>query len=221
VSKDSATLLGIRHDAINAHHINMTKFPSRDDKGYEKFKHALRYVVGDSFRPKPTEAFFEAIRHDDAATVKASAKSYASEILDGYAGKDHLTAVSYAAEHATVEALRVLLADCGAKPDLPDAKWHQRPLLRAAKGSRPGHIKIVEHLLNLNIHGRDEDVVVDAMDDDDQTALAVAAEFGNMEIVRQLLEAGADRDRCSMEGRTPLSRAREKSHADIVAILER
>jgi len=84
-----------------------------------------------------------------------------------------------------------------------------------------GHIRIVEHLLSLNIHGRDEDVVVDAMDDDDQTALAVAAEFGNMEIVRQLLEAGADRDRCSMEGRTPLSRAREKSHADIVAILER
>ncbi len=53
------------------------------------------------------------------------------------------------------------------------------------------------------------------------TALIAAAENGHAEIVRLLLDRGADINRRDFEGKTALDRAREAGHAEIVQILER
>lgn len=51
------------------------------------------------------------------------------------------------------------------------------------------------------------------------TALIIAASGGNVEIVRLLLEYGADTSLAEGDGDTPLARARQYGHSDIAALL--
>ena len=52
------------------------------------------------------------------------------------------------------------------------------------------------------------------------TALIIAASGGNVEIVRLLLEHGADTCLAESDGDTPLDRARQYGHSAVVALLE-
>ena len=51
------------------------------------------------------------------------------------------------------------------------------------------------------------------------TPLYVAAQNGHLDIVKALLEAGADRNQAMNSGATPLFIAAEKGHLDVVEML--
>ena len=53
------------------------------------------------------------------------------------------------------------------------------------------------------------------------TPLFIASHFGHLEIVRLLVEAGADKDKAVNSGKTPLYIARQRHHDDIVEMLQR
>ena len=46
--------------------------------------------------------------------------------------------------------------------------------------------------------------------------LRTAAENGHLDVVRHLVEVGADKDQAQNQGATPLCIAAEKSHLDVV-----
>lgn len=52
------------------------------------------------------------------------------------------------------------------------------------------------------------------------TALTIAASGGNVEVVRLLLEHGADTSLAESDGSTPLDRARQNGHSAVVVLLE-
>jgi ankyrin repeat protein len=67
-------------------------------------------------------------------------------------------------------------------------------------------------------HGAD----INAIDDEYQsTPLAYAAHWGKQEMVRLLLERGADPNKSGAPWATPLAWARKKGHAEIETDLER
>ena len=53
-----------------------------------------------------------------------------------------------------------------------------------------------------------------------ETPLMNAARWGNLEHVKLLIEAGADRDRKSNSGQSALDFARQRKHSDVIAYLE-
>ena len=55
--------------------------------------------------------------------------------------------------------------------------------------------------------------------DDGATPLNVASQNGHVEVVRMLLEQGAD-IHLSWQGQTPLQTARQRNHAEIARLLE-
>jgi ankyrin repeat protein len=61
--------------------------------------------------------------------------------------------------------------------------------------------------------------VVDAADEDGVTALFVAALQGRTEIVRMLLEHGADPSRAAFNGVTPREAAESAGHAETAELL--
>lgn len=90
----------------------------------------------------------------------------------------------------------------------PDAK--QDAYLEAV---RKGDAAAVKAVLN-------QGVEVDAKLRDDRTALSFAADHGSVEIVRMLLDRGADVNaKDSVHGATALDRALENGHVDVVRLL--
>jgi ankyrin repeat protein len=67
----------------------------------------------------------------------------------------------------------------------------------------------------------DARVPIDAMDDNGYTPLMYAAtiDFGDTEILRALLKAGADKTIRNFQGRTPLAQARRYKHSHFEAVL--
>lgn len=63
-------------------------------------------------------------------------------------------------------------------------------------------------------------VDLDAVDDDLYSALLTAAEAGNVDVVRELKEAGADIENCDSYRRTPLYAAAVAGHIDVVRYLD-
>ena len=61
---------------------------------------------------------------------------------------------------------------------------------------------------------------VNAQDINGDTALHRAAEAGHLEVVRVLLEFGADLSIKNNKGETPLDMARENKHSDVVEVLQ-
>ncbi len=89
-------------------------------------------------------------------------------------------------------------------------------LIRAAER---GHVEIVQELLKT-------DIKIDHVNNLGWTALLEAIMFGNgderhTEVVRLLVEAGADVNLADREGETPLSHARRRGYQNIVVMLEK
>jgi uncharacterized protein len=113
-----------------------------------------------------------------------------------------------------VEVLRAVLR---ANPDLRIRnKYGGIAIIPAAER---GHVALVRELLDST------DIDVDHVNDLGWTALLEAVMLGDggaahVEIVRLLLEGGADRSIADPEGRTALDHARDRGHVEMVALLE-
>ena len=108
-----------------------------------------------------------------------------------------------------VEAVRSLLAAAAPDVDAPDAAgW--TALMHAAAG---GHDEIVEMLLEAGAS-------VNRQNRQGQTALHLAAIHGRAASARRLLEGGADFELDDSEARSPLYRAVQNRHADVIEMLQ-
>ena len=219
VPEASATISGVDSCSIHADHMNMTKFKYRDEN-YDNVKSVMERWIGelvggqnsDTLDNSTKEDFFAAIRHNDVTTVRKLA--HGLDLNKDTSRKEKLNSTGLASDRGKSDVFKILVDEFRAHPDLPDSQWQQRPLFRAAKGPWPGHPEIVKYLVARR------DVDVDAQDDDGQTALAVAADFGRKEAVEILLDAGADPMMEDNEQRTALSRAKDKGRMDIVELLK-
>ena len=97
-------------------------------------------------------------------------------------------------------------------------------LIGACLGQEPSRLKIVKHILKLygflQNYYRRVPKIIDVQDVDGQSALHVAASIGNYEIVKYLIEAGADNTLRDVQGFTPLQIAEKACYSDCVEILE-
>ncbi|XP_018577146.1 ankyrin repeat and death domain-containing protein 1A-like [Anoplophora glabripennis] len=84
-------------------------------------------------------------------------------------------------------------------------------LMCAARNNR---VEVVDFLLDTL-----EDVKIDAVDADGQTALFHAALFGNAAVVRRLIEVGAQLDRKNKESKTALHMACQRGHCEVAQLL--
>lgn len=113
-----------------------------------------------------------------------------------------------------VEVLRSVLRG---RPDLTIRNKHGGVAIIPA--AERGHVALVRELLDAT------DIAVDHVNDLGWTALLEAVMLGDggaahVEIVRLLLQGGADRAIADPEGRTALDHARERGHVEMVALLE-
>ncbi|XP_023717979.1 ankyrin repeat and death domain-containing protein 1A isoform X2 [Cryptotermes secundus] len=116
-----------------------------------------------------------------------------------------------AAWHGHKDAVQMLI-NCGANVVAVNKK-HYTILMCAARNNRS---EVVDFLLDTL-----EDIRVDTVDLEQQTALYHAALGGHAGIVRRLVEAGAKTDARNKQGRTPLHAACEKGHVEVVEFLLR
>jgi uncharacterized protein len=108
------------------------------------------------------------------------------------------------------QAMMELLLEAGADAVTPNEFLHT-PLMCAATR---GHVGIIRALL---AHGCGD---IDARGNGGRTALGWACQYGGMNAVLVLLEAGADMSIFQNGGLTALERARVSGHQDCVAVLE-
>jgi hypothetical protein len=78
---------------------------------------------------------------------------------------------------------------------------------------------ITFRLLDPKLRGATETELTDEVDADGQTLLHLAARLGDLELVRRLLDEGADVNAVDNEGRTPTGRAVEGGHEDVAELL--
>lgn len=118
------------------------------------------------------------------------------------------TPMLVAAAKGRDEAVRLLL-EAGADPMTPDA-YGWTPLMRAVSG---GYIDAVDALLAC---GR---IDLQAREESGATALHIAAGRGYADIIKRLLEAGAEVRAADGQGRTPADVARLLGHHEAEALL--
>ncbi|KAK4883551.1 hypothetical protein RN001_006870 [Aquatica leii] len=114
-----------------------------------------------------------------------------------------------AAWHGHREAVQLLI-NAGACSNATNKK-HFTLLICAAKNNR---LEVVDYILDTL-----EDVRVDVVDIEGQTALFHAAMGGHLGVVKRLVEAGALIDRRNKESRTALHAASERGHVDVAEFL--
>ena len=94
------------------------------------------------------------------------------------------------------------------------------PYARLASAARHGNVAAVEQIIAQE-RIRDVDVIPASSSSGGGTALALAAEFGHLDVVSLLLARGADPDAADGDTMdTPLSRACAKGHVEVVAALK-
>lgn len=127
--------------------------------------------------------------------------------------KDGQTALLFAASAENVETMKLLLAK-GAKPDGVPEK--QPILVKVVQDLRPGHPK-PEVLKLLLASG----AKVNLANPKGETALMMAAQYGQVEAAKLLLEKGADPNLAAKDGSTALARAVKARKPAVVAVLRK
>jgi ankyrin repeat protein len=128
-------------------------------------------------------------------------------------GTDGRCALHYAAQAGMIEAINLLLRH-GVDVNVLDNR-NKTPLMYAIPGANEADpVQTVGHLLQqgANLHARD--CVGDS-------ALHLAAHLGLADVVRLLLNAGADWNSINEEGKTPLMVARDNFQYVVVEMLEK
>lgn len=153
--------------------------------------------------------------HKDAVRVLLEAKSDPN--IRGFAGK---TALYWAVERGYGDVVGLLLerhADPNVKSDAG-----LTPLIEAAKNGRLDIVKpLIAH--NAAVDAREgDDILPGTLDTSGaaaMTALMFAAVGGHSDVVRALLDAGADVSIRNNNGQTALEEAEKSGHGDIVSLL--
>jgi ankyrin repeat protein len=147
-----------------------------------------------------SKRFFETAKSGDSQAIKNLIDN--SHIHPNFSNSEGMTAIAYAAHYGRTEVVDLLLGQYQADFNIPDTKWQQTPLFRAAKG---GHVAVVKRLLTC------DGVEVNTPDKDGQTALAIAAAHGWVDVVKVLLAyKGVDITYVDCDGRSALSRAKSE-----------
>lgn len=120
------------------------------------------------------------------------------------------TALHYAAEYGETEICQLLLS-CGADPAIIDY-GNNTPLHLAVYNSR---VDTVRALLSFEAVRK----TINALTEDDHTALTLAAQCAPAEIVEMLLVNTADYRVCNFAGDTPLLLTSIKARADVMRLL--
>ncbi|XP_049820265.1 ankyrin repeat and death domain-containing protein 1A-like isoform X2 [Aethina tumida] len=117
--------------------------------------------------------------------------------------------IHWASSRGNIDIMEMLIA---ANCDIEARdKKHYTLLMCAARNNR---VDVVNFLLDML-----EDVRVDAVDIDGQTALFHAAIGGHKSVVKRLIEVGASPDKRNKESRTALHVACERGHCDVTELL--
>lgn len=129
-------------------------------------------------------------------------------------GNDEHTAVMVAARDGLVESLNILM-EHGGDQTIPDHYMKAIPLHKAAYNGRTNVIKLLAQYPGfketLNAQGPNNGY----------TPLHDAIWHGHTEAAKVLIEAGANTELVSFDGKTPLELAREYQYQDIVELLEK
>lgn len=122
--------------------------------------------------------------------------------------------MSQACYHGDVIGVQMLL-NAGAEPDgVKDYKEFQRfePIWHLSRAASGGHLEVIELLLKSG-------ATVDLPSGEGYTALFMAVISNRLEIVKRLLQAGANPS-LFVNGRTMMELAKEKGFKEIVKLLE-
>ena len=122
--------------------------------------------------------------------------------------KNGRTALHYACFYGDLDVVSILLA-CGAKTDVVDS-WGDSPLHDASGRDYP---EVVERLLGKG------GININTQNKNGQTCLHVACLNGSVNVVRILLDHGAEIGLVDAKGNTPLHNAMTKNQPEIVKIL--
>ncbi len=117
----------------------------------------------------------------------------------------------HAVYHNRVEAARALL-DGGAKVDITGDRKRQEPFLRRTLGSDAAAVEV---LIGVK---KAEDRAIQDRGSWSWTPLMMAARKGHTEMVRLLLERGANRNATGERGATPLGLAQESGSPETIAL---
>jgi len=156
---------------------------------------------------------FKAVKAGDLRKTGNILAAYPAEV--GSEDDDSWTPLHWAAFEENVEMAQILL-DKGARADAQawegvDELAAESPLHIAV---RFGHVEMAELLLR---HG----ALLETRDETGAAALAVAAQEGNTELAKFLLEKGADPGAVDERDRTPLDLAKAKCPgSDVIPLLE-
>ena len=124
------------------------------------------------------------------------------------------TPIAWAVEAKNYDIVGYLL-EVEADPSIPDNNGIS-PLHRAVKIN---DLKMVETLLSINTE-TEEWTKVNARNNEGLTPLAISAQQGNMEILKLLIEYGANINLPSFENKlTPLHRAVSKGNIEVIQVL--
>ena len=124
------------------------------------------------------------------------------------------TALFLACANNFVDIAKLLLTRGNADPDISNLDG-QTPLFTAAA---QGHVDIVKLLLSLPLSSTCINAAAVNIAAG-QTALIAASRSGQIKIVQNLLDAGADVDRGDCQGRTALYAAAQEGHVEVLKLL--
>ncbi len=190
--------------SFQAGFIACTSNPKKDTSQKEtKSKIEKAESSGTALEP---DAFWEAALNGDLEGVSSMLKLGMDANETDVEGR---TALMFAAYNGHTEIARILI-DRGAKIDALDHS-HRTALLFAATGPFPETVKfLLDNKSNPNVVDNGEHF----------SPLMHAAAEGNLDIVKILLEYGADPDLKDVDGDTAESFARQKGHTALVDYLK-
>jgi len=142
--------------------------------------------------------------------IKALIDAGADKETKGYGG---MTTLFQASLFGRVEAAKFLI-EKGADTNV---KTSSRSTLLMMASRRNGKVEMVRYLLELRKNGYD--IELEAQDNVKDTALHYAAQDNKVEIMEELIAAGADKEAKNAKGETPLISAVVSGHAGAAKLL--